>query len=408
LEENPIKKNKKRVAMENKLQWIKDEITNLKENGLYNRIRTLSSPQGAWLVVDGKRALNFCSNNYLGLANHPRILQAARESMLKYGVGPAAVRTIAGTMDLHLELEQRLAAFKGVESAITFQSGFTANLGAIAALVGKEDVIFSDELNHASIIDGSRLSGAKIIRYAHCDPADLEKQLKEQRRNYPRAMVISDGVFSMDGDVAPLDKILEVTQHFDALLMVDDAHGEGVLGKGGRGIVDHFGLHGKVDIEVGTLSKAFGVVGGVVAGNPLVVEWLCQRGRPFLFSSAMTVPDVAACLAAVDVLESSTELVDRLWDNTRYFKAEMKQLGFDTGKSTTPITPVMLGEAPLAQQFSRELFEQGVFAMSIGFPTVPRGKARIRVMISAAHEKADLDQGLEAFSKVGRKLGVIR
>jgi glycine C-acetyltransferase len=394
--------------MENKLQWIKDEITNLKENGLYNRIRTLSSPQGAWLAVDGKRALNFCSNNYLGLANHPRILQAARESMLKYGVGPAAVRTIAGTMDLHLELEQRLAAFKGVESAITFQSGFTANLGAIAALVGKEDVIFSDELNHASIIDGSRLSGAKIIRYAHCDPADLEKQLKEQRRNYPRAMVISDGVFSMDGDVAPLDKILEVTQNFDALLMVDDAHGEGVLGKGGRGIVDHFGLHGKVDIEVGTLSKAFGVVGGVVAGNPLVVEWLRQRGRPFLFSSAMTVPDVAACLAAVDVLESSTELVDRLWDNTRYFKVEMKQLGFDTGKSTTPITPVMLGEAPLAQQFSRELFEQGVFAMSIGFPTVPRGKARIRVMISAAHEKADLDQGLEAFSKVGRKLGVIQ
>jgi glycine C-acetyltransferase len=393
--------------MQKKLQWIQDEITNLKDNGLYNRIRTLSSPQGAWLVVDGKQALNFCSNNYLGLANHPRIVQAARESMDKYGVGPAAVRSIAGTMDLHLELERRLAAFKGVDSAITFQSGFAANLGTIAALVGKDDAIFSDELNHASIIDGSRLSGAKIIRYAHCDPADLDKQLKEQRQNFPRAMVITDGVFSMDGDVAPLDKILEVTQQYDALLMVDDAHGEGVLGKGGRGIVDHYGLHGKVDIEVGTLSKAFGVVGGVVAGNPLVVEWLRQRGRPFLFSSAMTVPDVAACLAAVDILESSTELVDRLWDNARYFKAEMKQLGFDTGKSTTPITPVMLGEAPLAQQFSRELFELGVFAMSIGFPTVPRGKARIRVMISAAHEKADLDKGLEAFGKVGRKLGII-
>ncbi len=393
--------------MQKKLQWIQDEITNLKDNGLYNRIRTLSSPQGAWLVVDGKRALNFCSNNYLGLANHPRIVQAARESMEKYGVGPAAVRSIAGTMDLHLELEKRLAAFKGVDSAITFQSGFAANLGTIAALVGKDDAIFSDELNHASIIDGSRLSGARIIRYAHCDPADLDKQLKEQRLNFPRAMVITDGVFSMDGDVAPLDKILEVTQQYDALLMVDDAHGEGVLGKGGRGIVDHYGLHGKVDIEVGTLSKAFGVVGGVVAGNPLVVEWLRQRGRPFLFSSAMTVPDVAACLAAVDILESSTELVDKLWDNARYFKAEMKQLGFDTGKSTTPITPVMLGEAPLAQQFSRDLFELGVFAMSIGFPTVPRGKARIRVMISAAHEKADLDKGLEAFGKVGRKLGVI-
>ncbi len=394
--------------MEKKLQWIQDEITNLKDNGLYNRIRTLSSPQGAWLVVDGKRALNFCSNNYLGLANHPRIVQAARESMEKYGVGPAAVRTIAGTMDLHLKLEQRLAAFKGVESAITFQSGFTANLGTIPALVGKDDAIFSDELNHASIIDGARLSGAKIIRFAHCDPADLEKQLKEQRASYPRAMVITDGVFSMDGDVAPLDKIYEVTQQYDALLMVDDAHGEGVLGKGGRGIVDHYGLHGKVEVEIGTLSKAFGVVGGVVAGNPLVVEWLRQRGRPFLFSSAMTVPDVAACLAAVDILESSTELVDKLWDNARYFKAEMKQLGFDTGKSTTPITPVMLGEAPLAQQFSRELFEQGVFAMSIGFPTVPRGKARIRVMISASHEKSDLDKGLEAFAKVGRKLGVIK
>jgi glycine C-acetyltransferase len=393
--------------MQKKLQWIQDEITNLKDNGLYNRIRTLSSPQGAWLVVDGKRALNFCSNNYLGLANHPRIVQAARESVEKYGVGPAAVRSIAGTMDLHLELESRLAAFKGVESAITFQSGFAANLGTIAALVGKDDAIFSDELNHASIIDGSRLSGAKIIRYAHCDPADLDKQLKEQRLSFPRAMVITDGVFSMDGDVAPLDKILEVTQQYDALLMVDDAHGEGVLGKGGRGIVDHYGLHGKVDIEVGTLSKAFGVVGGVVAGNPLVVEWLRQRGRPFLFSSAMTVPDVAACLAAVDILETSTELVDKLWDNARYFKAEMKQLGFDTGKSTTPITPVMLGEAPLAQQFSRDLFEMGVFAMSIGFPTVPRGKARIRVMISAAHEKADLDKGLEAFAKVGRNLGVI-
>jgi glycine C-acetyltransferase len=393
--------------MQKKLQWIQDEITNLKDNGLYNRIRTLSSPQGAWLVVDGKRALNFCSNNYLGLANHPRIVQAARESVEKYGVGPAAVRSIAGTMDLHLELEKRLAAFKGVDSAITFQSGFAANLGTIAALVGKDDAIFSDELNHASIIDGSRLSGAKIIRYAHCDPADLDKQLKEQRLNFPRAMVITDGVFSMDGDVAPLDKIFEVTQQYDALLMVDDAHGEGVLGKGGRGIVDHYGLHGKVDIEVGTLSKAFGVVGGVVAGNPLVVEWLRQRGRPFLFSSAMTVPDVAACLAAVDILETSTELVDKLWENARYFKAEMKRLGFDTGKSTTPITPVMLGEAPLAQQFSRDLFELGVFAMSIGFPTVPRGKARIRVMISAAHEKADLDKGLEAFAKVGRKLGVI-
>lgn len=393
--------------MSERIQWIQDELTNLKESGLYNRIRTIASPQGAWLVVDGQRVLNFCSNNYLGLANHPRLVEAARQALEKYGVGPAAVRTIAGTLDLHLRLEQRLAAFKGVEAAITFQSGFNANLAVIPALVGKADVIFSDELNHASIIDGCRLSGAQIIRYAHCDPSDLERALAASRSNYPRALVVTDGVFSMDGDIAPLDKIYEVARQFQAILMVDDAHGEGVLGRGGRGIVDHFGLHGKVDIEVGTLSKAFGVVGGVVAGNALVVEWLRQRGRPFLFSSAMTAPDTAACLAAVDILEESSELVDRLWENTRYFKSEMRRLGFDIGQSVTPITPVMLGEAPLAQQFSRELFEAGVFAMAIGFPTVPRGKARIRVMISAAHTQEDLDVGLTAFARVGKALGVI-
>jgi glycine C-acetyltransferase len=393
--------------MTDKLQWIDEELQNLHQAGLYNNIRTLGSPQGAWLVVDDKKVLNFCSNNYLGLANNPRIVKAARKAAKKYGVGPGAVRTIAGTLELHVKLDRRLAAFKGVESAITFQSGFTANTGTIPALVGKEDAIFSDELNHASIIDGCRLSGAKIVRVAHCNPEDLEKQLKEQRENFRRAMYITDGVFSMDGDVAPLDEIYAITKNYDTILMVDDAHGEGVLGKGGRGIVDHFNLHGKVDVEVGTLSKAFGVVGGVVAGNPKVVEWLHQRGRPFLFSSAMTVPDVAACLEAVDMLEESTELVDKLWSNAKYFKNEMRNLGFDTGVSATPITPVMLGEAPLAQQFSRELYEAGIFGMAIGFPTVPRGKARIRVMISAAHEKDDLDQGLEAFAKVGHNLGVI-
>jgi glycine C-acetyltransferase len=390
-----------------KLQWINDELSTLKESGFYTHIRTLGSAQGAWLVVDGRKVLNFCSNNYLGFANHPRLLDAAVEAMKDYGLGPAAVRTIAGTMNLHLHLEERLAAFKGVESAITFQSGFTANLATIPALVGKGDAIFSDELNHASIIDGCRLSGAKIFRYAHCNTADLQQVLEKNRADFNRAMVITDGVFSMDGDIAPLDEILEVSRQYDTVLMVDDAHGEGVLGKGGRGIVDHFGLHGKVDVEVGTLSKAFGVVGGVVAGDPLVVEWLQQRGRPFLFSSAMTVPDVAACLAAVDILEESTELVDQLWENTRYFKDEMRRLGFDTGLSATPITPVMLGEAPLAQRFSRELFEKGVFAMAIGYPTVPQGKARIRVMISAAHRKDDLDHGLQAFANIGKKLGVI-
>ncbi len=393
--------------MTTRLDWIQQELDALKEAGLYNRIRTISSPQGAWLVVDGKRVLNFCSNNYLGLANHPRLVEKARENLEKYGCGPAAVRTIAGTLDLHLELERRLAAFKGVEAAITFQSGFTANLAAIGALVGKEDVIFSDELNHASIIDGSRLSGARIVRYAHADPADLEAKIKESAGSYRRALAITDGVFSMDGDVAPLDKIYAVTAAHGVMLMVDDAHGEGVLGRGGRGIVDHFGLHGKVDIEVGTLSKAFGVVGGLVAGSPLVVDWLRQRGRPFLFSSAVTAADAAACLAALDLLESSTELVDRLWANTGYFKKEITRLGFDTGISTTPITPIMLGEAPVAQQFSRELFEEGVFAMALGFPTVPRGKARIRVMVSAAHAREDLDRGLEIFARVGRKLRVI-
>ena len=394
--------------MSHRMDWINEEIAGLKEAGLYNRIRTIGSAQGAWLVVDGKRVLNFCSNNYLGLANHPAMVKAAQEIMNRYGVGPAAVRTIAGTMDIHLELERRLAAFKGVEAAITFQSGFMANLATLPALVGKEDVIFSDELNHASIIDGSRLSGAKIIRYAHVDPDDLEKQIKDAAGTYRRALIVTDGVFSMDGDYAPLDKICEIANRHDILLMVDDAHGEGVLGHGGRGIVDHFHLHGKVDVEVGTLSKAFGVVGGVVAGNALIIEWLRLRARPFLFSSAVTPADVAATIAAIDLLESSTELVDRLWDNARYFKAEMKSLGFDTGLSTTPITPIMLGEAPLAQQFSRELFEEGVFAMALGFPTVPRGKARIRVMISATHTREDLDAGLERFAKVGRKLGVIK
>ena len=393
--------------MAHRLQWIDDEIANLTSSGLYNRIRTLSSAQGAYLTVDGRRVLNFCSNNYLGLANHPRLVEAAREAVMRYGVGPAAVRSIAGTTDLHLELERRLTKFKGAEATVTFQSGFTANLGAIAALVGNEDVIFSDELNHASIIDGCRLSGAKVVRYAHAQVDDLRRVLKEQRTSFRRALVISDGVFSMDGDVAPLADIAAAAHDHEAMLMVDDAHGEGVLGHGGRGIIDHFGLHGQVDVEVGTLSKAFGVVGGVVAGSPSLADWLRQRGRPFLFSSAMTIPDVAACLAAIDLLESSTELVDRLWENARFFKGEMQRLGFDTGRSTTPITPIMLGEAPLAQEFSRKLFEAGVFAMAIGYPTVPKGKARIRVMISAAHGHDDLEKGLELFAGVGRTLGVL-
>ncbi len=393
--------------MGNRLEWIQQEIDALKSAGLYNNIRTLSSPQGAWLVVDGKKVLNFCSNNYLGMANHPKLVEAAAAALHRYGVGPGAVRSIAGTMDIHTELERRLANFKGVEAAVVLQSGFSANTAVIPVLVGKEDLIISDALNHASIIDGSRLSGARIDRYEHANTADLEQVILKNKGTYRRALVITDGVFSMDGDLAPLDEIYAVTSKYDIMLMVDDAHGEGVVGRGGRGIVDHFGLHGKVDVEVGTLSKAFGVVGGIVAGNGRVIEWVRQRGRPFLFSSATPPADVAACIAAVDLLEQSTELVDRLWENARYFKAELKNLGLDTGNSVTPITPVMLGEASLAQQFSRELFAENVFAMALGFPTVPQGKARIRVMISAAHTREDLDQGLAAFARVGKKLNVI-
>ena len=393
--------------MPDKLAWITDELNALQAQGLRTTIRTIGSACGPWMVVDGKRVLNFCTNNYLGLANDPRLKAAAQKAIEEWGVGPAAVRSIAGTLELHRQFEQRMAAFKGVEDALYVQSGFCANQAAIAPMVGKEDVIFTDRLNHASIIDGCRLSSAKIMIYEHCDAADAERVIKENIGNYRRGMLITDGVFSMDGDVAPLDKLYEVCERYGVITMVDDAHGEGVLGRGGRGIVDHFHLHGKFDLEIGTLSKAFGVVGGVIAGKKLVVDWIRQRARPFLFSSAVTPADTAACLAAVDLLEQSTELVDRLWENTQYFKAEMKQLGFDTGVSTTPITPVMLGEAPLAQQFSRKLFDYGVFAMAIGFPTVPKGRARIRVMVSASHSRDDLDKGLEIFSKVGKELAVI-
>ncbi len=390
-----------------KLAFISQDVAVLKEQGLFINIRTIQSPVGAWMMVDGKRVLNLCTNNYLGLANHPRLKEAAKRAIDTYGVGPAAVRSIAGTMDLHLQLEERLARFKGAEGVISVQSGFCANQAVIPALVERGDAIFSDELNHASIIDGCRLSRAEIVRFPHCDPAGLERAIVENQGKYRRGLVISDGVFSMDGDIAPLDKEYEIAERYGCLFMVDDAHGEGVMGRGGRGIVDHFGLHGQVDVEVGTFSKAFGVVGGCVAGKRLITDYLCQRARPFLFSSAATPADVAACIAAIDLLEESTGLVDKLWSNTRTFKAEMARLGFDLGTSVTPITPVMLGEAPLAKEFSRQLFEEGVFAMSLGFPTVPRGKARIRVMVSATLEPADLEFGLAAFRRVGKRLGVI-
>jgi glycine C-acetyltransferase len=389
------------------LEFVVQELEALKQEGLFVNIRTLESPQGAWIVVDGRRVLNLCSNNYLGFCNDPVLKEAAKRAIDEYGVGPGAVRTIAGTMKLHLELERKLAEFKGTEAVVSFQSGFCANLATIPALVGREDVIFSDELNHASIIDGCRLSRAEIIRYAHCDVDDLKAKLQEHRHKFRRALIVTDGVFSMDGDIAPLPEIVKLAREYDAFVMVDDAHGEGVLGKGGRGITDHFGLHGEVDIEVGTLSKAFGVVGGYVAGSYELCEYLRQRGRPFLFSSAVTPADVAACIAAVDILLQSEDRVQRLWENACYFQNGLKSLGFDIGKTQTPITPVMLGEATLAQEFSKRLFEEGIFAQAIGYPTVPRGAARIRVMISAVHTKEDLDFALEKFAKVGRELGVI-
>ena len=391
---------------DSKTQWIADEIAALKEQGLFNTIRTVESAMDAHIVIDGRHVINMCANNYLGLANHPRLKEAAKRAIDQWGIGPGAVRSIAGTMSLHVQLEKRLAEFKHAEAVITFQSGFNANLATIPALVGKGDVIFSDQLNHASIIDGCRLSRATIVAYEHNNVDNLRRKIAETSE-YGRRIIITDGVFSMDGDIAPLPELYEVAREHEILLMVDDAHGEGVLGRGGRGIVDHFDLHGKVDIEVGTMSKAFGVVGGIVAGKQVIIDWLRQRGRPFLFSSAMTVPDVAACLEAVDILEQSDELVTRLWSNADFFKQEMKTLGFDIGSSVTPIVPVMLGEAPVAQEFSRKLLEKGVFAMAIGYPTVPKGKARIRVMNSAAHSQNDLEQALAAFESVGKELGVI-
>ncbi len=395
-------------AAEAKLAYLVHDLAELKASGLFTTIRSLQGPQGAWLTIDGRRVLNFCSNNYLGFANDPILKDAAKAAIDRWGVGPGAVRTIAGTMDLHRELEARLAAFKGVDDTISFQSGFATNLATIPALVGEADCIISDALNHASIIDGIRLTKAERMVYRHVDMADLEDKLRAaSAKGYRAMLVITDGVFSMDGDIAPLDAICDLAERYGAITMVDDAHGEGVLGRGGRGAVDHFGLHGRFDIETGTLSKAFGVMGGYTAAKQPIVDWLRQRGRPFLFSSALTPPDVAACIAAVDVLERSTERVERLWDNARTFQAAMRRLGFDLGVTQTPISPVIVGDEQRTQALSRALFERGVFATAIAFPTVPLGKARIRVMISAAHSGEDLEYGIGAFEEAGRALGIV-
>jgi glycine C-acetyltransferase len=394
----------------NKLYWISENIKDLQKNNLFINIKIIESPMGPEIVVDGKKVLNFCSNNYLGLADHPHLKKAAKSAIDKYGIGPTAVRSIAGTTKLHLDLEKALAKFKKTEDVITFQSGFNANIATVPALVGEGDVIFSDELNHASIIDACRLSKAEVVKYNHCDPKDLEDKIikvSPLKVRPCKVLIVTDGVFSMDGDIAPLPSLADISNKYKAMLMVDDAHGEGVLGKNGRGIVDHFDLHGRVDVEIGTLSKAFGVVGGFAAGKKLVIDWLRQRSRPFLFSSAMTAPDTAACLESVKILNESEFLIRKLRKNSDYFKGKMKKMGFDIGKSQTPITPIMLGETSLARKFSQKLYANDVFAVAIGYPTVPQEKARIRVMISAAHTKNHLDTALKAFLKVGKELKVI-
>ncbi len=388
---------------------LKDEMRELEEKGLLVKIRTLESPQGAWLNVDGRKVLNMCSNNYLGLCFDEELKQAAIEGIKKWGVGPGAVRSIAGTLELHNELERELAQFKKVEATLVVQSGFNANQAVIGPIVSEEDAILSDELNHASIIDGVRLTKAKRYVWKHKDVADLEEQLKAAKADGARRMlIITDGVFSMDGDLAPLPEIVEKAEKYGAIVMVDDAHGEGVVGSNGRGIVDHFHLHGRVDIEVGTLSKAFGIVGGFIAGKKALIDYLKQKARPFLFSSSLSPAETAAATAAVRKLSSSDELVQTLWSNAGYFKERLKSLGFDTGHSETPITPVMLYDAKLSSNFSKRLFEEGIFASSRGFPTVPRGKARLRIMISAAHSRKDLDFAISKFEMIGRELGVIK
>lgn len=388
--------------------WIEKELSGLKDQGLLINLRTIESSVDSKIKVNGKEVINLCTNNYLGLANREELKIAAKKAIDEFGVGPTAVRSIAGTTSLHKTLEEKLAKFKKVEDVVTFQSGFNANIAVIPALVGENDVIFSDELNHASIIDACRLSKAAVVRYKHLDINDLELRIKNQELSKSsKRLIITDGVFSMNGDIAPLPEIVKVAEKYNCLLVVDDAHGEGVLAKGGRGIVDHFNLHERVDVEIGTMSKAFGVVGGMAAGKKVIADWLRQKARPFLFSSAMTAGDVGACIEAVDILEKSDELVSKLWENTKYFKTEIKSLGFNTGTSETPIIPIMLGEAKLAQEFSKELFENGIFAMAIGYPTVAMGQARVRVMMSAAHSRNDLDIAIRVFEKVGKKLKVI-
>jgi glycine C-acetyltransferase len=394
------------MIKEKKTQFLADELEQLRRQGLFRPLRVLDSAQDTEVIVDGNRVLNLSSNNYLGLTTHPRLKTAMIEATERWGAGSGAVRTIAGTMTVHEELERRLADFKHTEASLVFQSGFTANLGVLQSLVKEGDVIISDELNHASIIDGIRLSKAERSIFKHRDMDDLERHL-EKHADKRVKLVVTDGVFSMDGDIAPLPAIVERAEHVGALVMVDDAHASGVLGKNGRGSVNHFGLDGRVDLQMGTLSKAIGVLGGYVAAPQTVRDFLIHRARPFLFSTSHPPGVAAACMAAIDVLLAEPERIDRLWKNTKRFKDGLKRLGFETGASETPITPVIVGKGSVAMDFSDRLFKLGVFAQGIGFPTVAEGRARIRTIVTSVHTDAQLDRALEAFAKAGKELGVI-
>ena len=393
--------------MDNPLSYLSGQLDTWRKEGTYQRLRVLESESAAESRFDGKQVINLASNNYLGLTTHPKLREAALAAVRKYGVGSGAVRTISGTMRLHLELEERIAAFKNVEASVVFQSGFAANAGTVAAILGPEDHIISDELNHASIIDGCRLSKAKIHVFPHKDVAAAEKTLAGLREMPGRKLLISDGVFSMDGDIGPLPGLAAAAETHGAIMMVDDAHSSGVLGYNGRGTIDHFGIHGRVHVQVGTLSKAIGVLGGYVCGSRDLIEFLYHRARPFLFSTSHPPAVAAACLAAFDVLEQEPERIQALWDNTKYFKAGLASAGFNTGMSETPITPVIVGEARQAHELSRALFEEGVLATGIGFPTVPKGKARVRTIVTTTHTREELDRALEAFRKVGKKMGLV-
>jgi glycine C-acetyltransferase len=394
------------------LSFLGKQLDDLKAKGTHFNLRVLEDEQAPVCTFDGKEVINLASNNYLGLTTHPKLRAAALEATRKYGVGSGAVRTIAGTMSLHMELEEKIAKFKGTEACVVFQSGFTANAGTVSAILGKEDFIISDELNHASIIDGARLSRAKILVFRHKDVAHAEEQLASIKDQPGHKLVITDGVFSMDGDIGPLPGLCEVAEKYGAIMMVDDAHASGVLGRNGRGTVDHFGVHGRVDVQVGTLSKAIGALGGYVCGSHDLIDFLYHRGRPFLFSTSHPPSVAATCIAAFDVLQDEPELIEALWENTRYWKKELGGIGFNIGgqntpASETPITPIIVGDGRLTMDFSRELFKEGVFGTGIAFPTVPEGKARIRTIMTATHKREQLDRALETLRRVGKRMGIL-